>query len=67
MDKKNLLPESEYKAWDEKLVEERKKASIATMKFNTTGDIEILKELFDNNLEGVIITPLFIVIMVVNT
>ena len=45
MDKKYLLPESEYKAWDEKLVEERKKASIATMKFNTTGDIEILKEL----------------------
>ena len=27
------------------------------MKFNTTGDIEILKELFENELERVIITP----------
>jgi len=57
MDKKNLLPEREYKAWDKELVESRKKASIATIKFNTTGDFEILKDLFEDDLESVIITP----------
>lgn len=54
---KNLLPESQYLAWDKTLIAERQAASKATMKFNTTGDMQVLRDLFLQPMDNVIITP----------
>ena len=55
--KQNLLPEREYTPWTEEMIEARKIASQNTIKFNTTGDMDILREMFDQPLDDVIITP----------
>lgn len=52
-DNKGLLPEEEYDAFSPELAEQRRKASELTLKFNTTGDIAFLEELFDRKLDDV--------------
>lgn len=42
MSAKNLLPESEYLAWDKELIEQRAEAMKAMLQFNTTGDKSVL-------------------------
>lgn len=57
MSAKNLLPESEYLAWDKELIEQRAEAMKAMLQFNTTGDKSVLQRLFGQGLEDVIIAP----------
>lgn len=45
---KNLLPETEYRAWDKELVALRDETHKAMLCFNTSGDKQVLKELFNN-------------------
>ena len=44
-DRKRLLPEREYRAWDKAEVDERTRTMGLLLKFNTTGDREILEDL----------------------
>ncbi|WP_443731239.1 maltose acetyltransferase domain-containing protein, partial [Segatella buccae] len=53
----NLLPETDYRAWDKKLVALREETHKALLLFNTTGDKQVLKELFHQPLEDIIIVP----------
>ena len=57
MDEKRLLPEREYRAWDQDLVRLREETHQAMLRFNTTGDKQVLKELFRQPLEDVSIAP----------
>lgn len=57
MTEKNLLPEQEYRAWDTEMIGLRKKATELTIRFNTTGDRNILKKMFDNLPDDVSIAP----------
>lgn len=57
MDEKRLLPEREYRAWDQDLVRLREETRRAMLRFNTTGDKQVLKELFRQPLEDVSIAP----------
>jgi len=52
-DRKRLLPEREYRAWDKAEVDERTRTMGLLLKFNTTGDREILEEVFGRDLDGV--------------
>ena len=52
-DRKQLLPEREYRAWDKAEVDERTRTMGLLLKFNTTGDREILEEVFGRDLDGV--------------
>ena len=54
---KNLLPEKEYRAWDKELVALREKTMKSMLQFNTTGDKQILKEIFNQPLDDVSIAP----------
>ena len=54
-DRKRLLPEREYRAWDKAEVDERTRTMGLLLKFNTTGDREILEEVFGRDLDGVTI------------
>ena len=54
---KNLLPEKEYHAWDKDMVALREKTTRVMLLFNTTGDKQILKSLFNQPLEDVVIMP----------
>ena len=56
-DSKNLLPEEVYDAFNPVLVQQRKRVSELTLKFNTTGDTAVLEELFDRKMDGVFISP----------
>ena len=55
MSDKNLLPEVEYTPWTPEEMEERKRTMRTLLKFNTTGDPEILKEVFGRDMDGVTI------------
>ena len=55
MEKKNLLPEREYLAWNEEEVAERMRAMKLLMEFNNTGDKRILEEVFSRNMDDVTI------------
>lgn len=55
--KKHLLPEKEYRAWDSELVALREETHRAMMLFNTTGDKRVLKNLFRQPMEYVSIAP----------
>lgn len=57
MDEKRLLPEREYRAWNQDLVRLREETHQAMLRFNTTGDKQVLKELFRQPLEDVSIAP----------
>lgn len=46
MSEKKLLPETEYRAWDKELVRLREETHKAMLRFNTTGDKQVLKDLF---------------------
>jgi len=52
-DEKGLLSEEEYDAFNPLLVEQRRKASELTLKFNTTGDNAVLEELFERKMNDV--------------
>ena len=52
-DEKGLLPEEEYDAFNPELVEQRRRASKLTLKFNTTGDTAALEELFGQKMDDV--------------
>lgn len=54
---KNLLPEMEYQAWDKELVALRDETHKAMLRFNASGDKQVLKELFRQPLEDVSIAP----------
>ena len=54
---KNLLPEKEYRAWDKEMVALREKTTKAMLLFNTTGDKQILKTLFNQPLDDVVVMP----------
>ena len=54
---KNLLPETEYRAWDKELITLREETHKAMLQFNTTGNKQVLKELFRQSLEDVSIAP----------
>ncbi|TGX81321.1 sugar O-acetyltransferase [Palleniella muris] len=55
--KNGLLPETEYRAWDKEPVALRSEAHKAMIHFNTTGDKQVLKELFQQPLDDVSIAP----------
>ena len=55
--KKNLLPEREYLAWDKDMVALREKTQQLTLRFNTTGDKSILREIFHRTMDDVSIAP----------
>ena len=55
--KQNLLPEREYTPWTEEMIEARKIASQNTIKFNTTGDMDILREMFSQSVPTPSSTP----------
>ena len=57
MSEKNLLPETEYRAWDVELVALREETHRAMLRFNATGDKQVLKDLFRQPLEDVSIAP----------
>jgi Acetyltransferase (isoleucine patch superfamily) len=59
LDSKGLLPEEEYDAFNPELVSQRQKASELTLKFNTTGDVAHLEELFGRKLDEVKISAPF--------
>ncbi len=63
-DGKGLLPEKAYDAFNPELAEQRRKASELTLKFNTTGDMSFLEELFERKLDDVKISAPSIAIMV---
>ena len=52
---KNLLPETEYRAWDKEEMDERMRTMALLLKFNMTGDKKILEEVFGRNMDGVTI------------
>ena len=52
---KALLPEKEYLAWDNKMIALREKTIKAMLIFNTTGNKQILKTIFSQPLDDVII------------
>ena len=54
-EKKGLLPEQEYRAWDKSEINERTRTMALLLKFNTTGDKHILEEVFGRNMDGVTI------------
>ena len=54
---KNLLPEQEYLAWDKDMVALREKTQQLTLRFNTTGDKNILCEIFQRTMDDVSIAP----------
>lgn len=54
-EKKQLLPEQEYRAWDKAEVDERMRTMALLLRFNGTGDRRILEEVFGRNMDGVII------------
>lgn len=43
-DKKQLLPEQEYRAWDKTETDERMRTMALLLKFNTTGNKRILED-----------------------
>ena len=55
MEKKDLLPEREYLAWNEEEVAERMRAMKLLVEFNNTGDKRILEEVFRRNMDDVTI------------
>ncbi len=57
MSEKNLLPESDYQAWNPELVAERKETAAAMLRFNMSGDMELLRELFRQPMDSVYIAP----------
>ncbi len=52
-DKKQLLPEQEYRAWDKTETDERMRTMALLLKFNTTGNKHILKEVFGRKMDDV--------------
>lgn len=54
---KDLLPEEDYQAWDKEMVALRERTMKAMLTFNATGEKQILKELFKQTLNDVVITP----------
>ena len=52
-DKKQLLPEQEYRAWDKTEVDERMRTMAALLRFNVSGDKKILEEAFGRSMDGV--------------
>lgn len=54
-DKKQLLPEQEYRAWDKAEMDERMRTMALLLKFNTSGDKKILEEVFLRNMYSVTI------------
>ena len=54
---KNLLPETEYRAWDKYRVSLILNGQKTLVCFNTSGDKQVLKELFQQPLEDVSIAP----------
>jgi len=55
----NKFPEVTYDAFATEFVNMRKEAAQLTLKFNTTGDISYLEELFERKFEDVQINPPF--------
>ena len=54
-DKKQLLPEQEYRAWDKAEIDERMRTMALLLKFNVTEDKKILEEVFGRSMDGVTI------------
>lgn len=54
---KNLLPEREYRAWDKDMMRLREETHKAMLQFNTTGEKQVLKDLFGQFMEDVMIMP----------
>ena len=54
-DKKQLLPEQEYRAWNKTETDERIRTMALLLKFNMTGDKCILEEVFGRKMDGVTI------------
>lgn len=56
---KNLLPESDYRAWEKEQMDERNRTTQLMLAFNTTGKKEVLEEVFGRKLDDVtILAPL---------
>lgn len=56
-EKKNLLPEAEYRPWEKDLMALRDDTHQAMLRFNATGDKQVLKELFRQPMDDVSIAP----------
>lgn len=55
--KNHLLPEKVYRAWDEELISQREAAHRETLRFNSTGDKQVLEKLFQQPMQDINICP----------